>query len=927
MKENHGEGASVAKSFATPNNIGDLTTTANPDGSTAFGIITYSANVTVNANQRNIHIYEEKIEYTAPDTEYTGPNSEFDKQGKARKYIWNLQNSQTKLRNGYLATFVVNNGDDVNVTAEGYTFNAKITAEGVSPEKIFGQILNEKGATIVARKLTVNFKLLYETLLIGNGNNIYRNDAFGLERLTISRVLDYGSLGNVLTLNASNAMSGFSYSYQGEQVFTAVGTFSATNIGEYEYTITINSTNYEFEYPIGSFVKSMNWLYKIIPYDLASHYSQGKVWFGANTDMVVTNNALDYVNGFGYHPLNATATQTPQALIYQNENYKKENFVIYVQYSNGTYDVLDLSNEYTLSALASAGENHVSSQSVSATGVGNFANVVTKYYVVLDSDFGWTSSDNTESWGTQDNPYVISTQAQLMRLSQILNGDKAWNSINDGLPAGTSGIVLAPDTRAMATDKTYFDAWFIVTADIHLDETFKPIGNADNPFKAKSFSSATAGKLVNINYFYQNASADYVGLFGYVEGTNFNYLYVRGATYTDNGYDGKQIIGNDYVGGLVGYMKGGIINNCTFTSNVSGASIIGQDFVGGLIGYASGTQVLYDTSDANMGGTEANPDNLVSARVTGVNYVGGIIGQWIITSASQFNGGNANGLYFATTANNIVTSTGSYAGAIAGALDASRCADNLEIKARLNVVAKVAKKTTVNGVNYVGALYGSFIGGGRDKTTVTYNANDVWATIQFGGSGRVAGGFIGYLQDATFKFNTNYNIDNNSIKFEASSGKTPSFFGGVVGVLGKGANIAGAALDENNKTFCTLTNSVDFGKDYKYGDFVGGIVGYVSSGAGRPNMGSTIFGDDLVFVSQGEIHATNYVGGIFGAIGIIDGYTTDDTLLLNTIRYGSTTDAPNANIVTFKPSSAKNVKGIYGTNNVGGLVGGVFKKR
>lgn len=932
LKENHGEGANVAKSFATPNNIGNLAITANTDGSTAFGIITYSANVAVNANQRNIRIYEEKIEYTAPDTEYTGPNSEFDKQGKAGKYIWNLQNSQTKLRNGYLAAFDVNNGDDVNVTAGGYTFNCKITADGVSPEKIFGQIVNEKGATIVARKLTVNFNLLYETLLIGEGNNIYRNDAFGLEQLTISRVLDYGSFGNVITLNANNAMSGFSYSYQGEQVFTAVGTFSATNIGEYDYTITINSTNYEFEYPVGTFVKSMSWSYKIIPYDLASHYSQGKVWFGANTDMVVTNNAFDYVplnngNTVAYYPLNRGQGATPQALVYQNENYKKENFIIYVQYSNGNVEKISLNDCYTLYDLAQAGTEHVNTgASVTASGEGNFTSTVTKYYVVLDSDFGW--SKNTEgagTWGTQDNPFVISTQAQLMRLSQILNGDKAWNSIN----SDNQNVVLAKDTRSIATDKTYSGAYFVVTNDIHLDGTFKPVGNADIPFKAKSFASNTGGTLVTISYFYNDTTTDYVyrdyvGLFGNAEGTHFKDLLVWGGTYNGGtSYTGKQIIGQHYVGGLVGKMVGGIVENCTFTSNVGGASIIGQDYVGGLIGYASGTQVLYDTSDANM----RNNDNLVNARVTGVNYVGGIIGQWIITSASQFNNGNANGLYFATTANNIVTSTGSYAGAIAGALDASGCADNLEIKAKLNVYPKNApQKAQVNGVNYVGALYGSFIGGGTDKTTVTYNDTDVWATIEFGGSGRVVGGFIGYLQDATLKFNKDYNIDNKSIVFEASSGKTPSFFGGVVGVLGKGANIAGTVLDENNKTFHRITNSVDFGKDYKYGDFVGGIVGYVSSGAGRSNMGSTIFGDDLVFVGDGEIHATNYVGGIFGAIGIIDGYTTDDTLLFNTIRYGSNTNASNANIVTFKPSSAKNIGGIYGTNNVGGLVGGVFKK-
>ena len=932
LKENHGEGASVAKSFATPSNIGNLTITANTDGSTAFGIITYSANVAVNANQRNIRIYEEKIEYTAPDTEYTGPNSEFDKQGKAGKYIWNLQNSQTKLRNGYLATFDVNNGDDVNVTAGGYTFNCKITADGVSPEKIFGQIVNEKGATIVARKLTVDFNLLYETLLKGEGNNIYRNDAFGLEQLTISRVLDYGSFGNVITLNANNAMSGFSYSYQGEQVFTAVGTFSATNIGEYDYTITINSTNYEFEYPVGTFVKSMSWSYKIIPYDLASHYSQGKVWFGANTDMVVTNNAFDYVplnngNTVAYYPLNRGQGATPQALVYQNENYKKENFIIYVQYSNGNVEKINLNDCYTLYDLAQAGTEHVNTgASVTASGEGNFTSTVTKYYVVLDSDFGW--SKNTEgagTWGTQDNPYVISTQAQLMRLSQILNGDKAWNSIN----SDNQNIVLAKDTRSVATDKTYSGAYFVVTNDIHLDGTFKPVGNADIPFKATSFASNTDGTLVTISYFYNDTTTDYVyrdyvGLFGNAEGTHFKDLLVWGGTYNGGtSYTGKQIIGQHYVGGLVGKMIGGIVENCTFTSNVGGASIIGQDCVGGLIGYARGTQVLYDTSDANM----RNNDNLVNARVTGVNYVGGIIGQWIITSASQFNDGNANGLYFATTANNIVTSTGSYAGAIAGAIDASGCADNLEIKAKLNVYPKNApQKAQVHGVNYVGALYGSFIGGGTDKTTVTYNDTDVWATIEFGGSGRVVGGFIGYLQDATLKFNKDYNIDNKSVVFVASSGKTPSFFGGVVGVLGKGANIAGTVLDENNKTFHRITNSVAFGKNYKYGDFVGGIVGYVSSGAGRSNMGSTIFGDDLVFVGQGEIHATNYVGGIFGAIGIIDGYTTDDTLLLNTIRYGSNTNASNANIVTFKPSSAKNIGGIYGTNNVGGLVGGVFKK-
>ncbi len=682
--------------------------------------------------------------------------------------------------------------------------------------------------------------------------------------------------------------------------------------------------------------------FEITPYDFANKTFNEDYWFGANDSVIVTNQDKTRIEDemgnkiADLFLLNKNQTERPQALIYQGANsYNQNNFVLYIKYTiidaNGvSRTVVSPCTEFEITEFVSDLEEneHVrEGTKITAQGKGgSVVGTIERYYTLLDSDFGW--SKNTEgagTWGTQDNPYVISTQAQLMRLSQILNGDKAWNSIN----SDNQNVVLAKDIRSVATDKTYSGAYFVVTNDIHLDGTFKPVGNADIPFKAKSFASNTDGTLVTISYFYNAITTDYVyrdyvGLFGNAEGTHFKDLLVWGGTYNGGtSYTGKQIIGQHYVGGLVGKMVGGIVENCTFTSNVGGASIIGQDYVGGLIGYASGTQVLYDTSDANM----RNNDNLVNARVTGVNYVGGIIGQWIITSASQFNDGNANGLYFATTANNIVTSTGSYAGAIAGALDASGCADNLEIKAKLNVYPKNApQKAQVHGVNYVGALYGSFIGGGTDKTTVTYNDTDVWATIEFGGSGRVVGGFIGYLQDATLKFNKDYNIDNKSVVFVASSGKTPSFFGGVVGVLGKGANIAGTVLDENNKTFHRITNSVAFGKDYKYGDFVGGIVGYVSSGAGRSNMGSTIFGDDLVFVGQGEIHATNYVGGIFGAIGIIDGYTTDDTLLFNTIRYGSTTNVSNANIVTFKPSSAKNIGGIYGTNNVGGLVGGVFKK-
>lgn len=978
LKENKGADANVEKYFAQPSNLGDLTINANTDGSTSFGVIVFSATTTTSA--WNIRVSSEDIGHlTPPDLEYVaGHNPEYNNEGKSAHYKWD----NDAIRNGYYGFFQLFRGDDVNVTENGYYFDVQIrtdeTVVGENGEeykdKIFGQRLNIKGEDIVKRKLKVSFKLRYNTSL-ANGN-IFRNDAFGLESLTISRLLGDNS---VLTLEYTyeNDKLVFTYKYTSgdktETVFTAVGTFSATNIGEYTYTITIGSSNYEFEDATGDGItvntsNEKSWSYKIIPYDLASHFKDGKVWFGANTQMIVTNNVLteikqpdDTVVG-SYYPLNKTQGETPQALIYEKVNYSKNSFIIYVQYSNDKIEAITLDTNYTLSDLATAGSDHVNTgASVTATAVANsnFSNSITKYYVVLDSDFGWSKNDTSNRcWGTKDNPYIISTQAQLMRLSQILNGDNAWNSIDDGLPIGESGIVLAADHRAFATDKTYSGAYFVVTADIHLDDTFKPIGNNGVIFKAASFASDKLDEngnvsLVTINYYYNQYDTDpsyyeerdYVGLFGNVEGTHFKDLYVRGASYDGTSYTGRRVIGNNYVGGLVGHIKGGIIENCTFTSNYATTNenyygynvcIVGQNYVGGLVGYAEGTQIIYDTSNSNMDSS----DNIVNARIAGVNYVGGIVGKWDITNAAQFN--NGNDLYFsASGANIIVVSTGSYAGAIAGELDASNCAEKFDLNARLYYKSGMTDphlKAQVVGTNYVGALYGSFIGGGTDKTTLTYASGYLYATVQFGkqdddgdSRGRVIGGFIGYLQDATLAFANDYTVNNTTIVF-SSTGVTnlqPSFFGGIIGVLGKGANIVnGTAIDGGNKSSVTLKNDLAFGtSSVPYGDFVGGIIGYVSSGAGRANMGSTIFGDDLIFVGNGALRAGSYVGGIIGAIGIIDNYTVSgDDRLTNTIKYGSTTNVANANIVTFKPSSAKNVAAVYGASNVGGLIGGVFKK-
>lgn len=704
-------------------------------------------------------------------------------------------------------------------------------------------------------------------------------------------------------------------------------------------------------------------MFEITPYDFANKTFNEDYWFGANDSVIVTNQKATSIKDDNDNVvaalflLNSNASERPQALIYQGaDGYKQGNFVLYIKYTiidkDGNASTVILTcNEFDVTEFVEAlneGEHVREATEISIQGKdGNVQGTITRYYTLLDSDFGWRNNTTTaRSWGTKDNPYVISSQAQLLRLSQIINGAKAWNSIDSGDSAQNESLVLAADSRTVATDRTYANAHFVVTANILLDSTFKPIGNSGVVFKAACFASDTEGTCVEISYCYNNHETDYVGLFGKVEGTYFKDLHVVGASYNDDGVtESAQIVGNDYVGGLVGKMIGGTIDNCTFSCGFT-PSVVGHDNVGGLIGYAEGTTVLYDTTNDKMDSS----DNLVNARVQGHDYVGGIVGKWVITKAAQFNNSGKlddNGkelgkdLYFSTTGNVEVTSSGSYAGAIAGKLDASQCADVFNLNARLyynSIDAKPYEKAQVIGVNYVGALYGSFIGNGTDKTTLTYADDYLHATVKFGkqddegnSEGSVIGGIIGYLQDATLAFANNYTVGGNAVKIEADSGVTklqPSFFGGIIGVLGEGANIAnGAAINDGNRGAVTLANELTFGTSTApFGDFVGGIIGYVSSGAGKDNNGSTIFGGDLKFVNNGKIYANNYVGGIIGAIGIIDGYKNGDTLIFNNIRYGSTTATPNANIVTFKPSSAQNIATVYGADYVGGLVGGVFKK-
>lgn len=695
---------------------------------------------------------------------------------------------------------------------------------------------------------------------------------------------------------------------------------NAINVGEYSRTVRIINTNYEVNNTTAYVGSSSNatvnkgisvnglvvtYTWKIVPYSLATNITSGNVWFGGTTDLIVGNQGIANVNVGNqsyadkrFYPLQSEQNGVQQVLVYSGHNYAHANFVVYVKYNNGNVATLKQGTEYTLSELdAPTVENPAPlNTSVKASGTGNFSGNITKWYTALFSDFGWKDGKTPEDndWGgSADNPYVISKPEHLLRLSQIVNGGTAWNSIQNTV---TAGVCIAPQTTAKATSRDYKDAYFLVTVDIDMSGyistdgvyNFLPIGTRSTqnqtelPFSA-TFDGGdnTITYVYNVGSFYNvnGARKNYVGLFGYLNGATISNLKVAsngGLSITDN----SGIVGIEYVGGIAGYAVDSTLYNSVLAY---GGWVRGENYVGGIVGY--GERITIVSSEA-----------VSPANVGGETYVGGIVGKWIVSNQSQI-GGSFAGQRYVTPADQIDVMGIKYVGGIAGWMDTSSCATTISYAPQLNNNGKDGNFIVVGGIEYVGALFGAFIGNGyhqnatNDKYTAIVIDKDASDNFKVGnvkvllqklneqsasGNAKVVGGLVGYAEGVGILFNTDWTTSNVTLD---TGNYTPSFIGGIAGVLGKNATIEAIYQLKDDGTFLTggthtITHSVPdeqktFGTAAKpLGSFVGGIVGYVSSQAGVYwETGTTIFGNGISLVNLATIYATSYAGGIFGALG------------------------------------------------------------
>ena len=359
------------------------------------------------------------------------------------------------------------------------------------------------------------------------------------------------------------------------------------------------------------------------------------------------------------------------------------------------------------------------------------------------------------------------------------------------------------------------------------------------------------------------------------------------------------IMGQGYVGGVFGYLGvEGSPNNeddITVVANENDGEIAGyQNYVGGIIGYAVGE--IHSVA-GTYGGSTAYLSKIKimecvnEANVTGVDYVGGILGNGenyvaeisFATNEGNVSGncyvggyaGRANGTEMRTLINNSTISGKSYVGGIAGyAGKCITCQNNGDIS---NQGYSITSDN--QAISYIGGIAGYLTG----AENCTNNSN-----INASTGGDYVGGIAGYLLadrsvDNEIKGNKNHGTINGT-----------AYVGGIFGYLG----IDGGP---NNSDTITVKSNINDGDVTGSKDYVGGIIGYAvgESHNVRQTLGGyytyTSYLKVMECKDEANVNGVDYVGGI---VGSAHQYVMPDEVIWNTniIDGNVTAEGDNAGV-------------------------------
>lgn len=210
----------------------------------------------------------------------------------------------------------------------------------------------------------------------------------------------------------------------------------------------------------------------------------------------------------------------------------------------------------------------------------------------------WAQTKPSSGAGTQDNPYQISTAAELRWFAGLVNG-----TLTDGT----------------AQNKA---AWAVLTTNIDLGgEAWTPIGSENN-----QYTGTFDGASHTIDGMTIESTDNYQGFVGY--------LGQNGIIQNLNLGTNCSVTGNNIVGGICGWNGSGTIRNCSNSGQVSGSS-----YVGGICGENAGTAtVTYCHNTGSISCTEYHAGGICgysfgtitycynTGSIEGGSYTGGICG-------------------------------------------------------------------------------------------------------------------------------------------------------------------------------------------------------------------------------------------------------------------------------------------------------------
>lgn len=289
--------------------------------------------------------------------------------------------------------------------------------------------------------------------------------------------------------------------------------------------------------------------------------------------------------------------------------------------------------------------------------------------VIIDGENKLTDSNGMVTFIRPEGTYNYTVEASEYNTANdniIVNESELYEVINL-FPDGYKGIYDWVDLNNIRNDlsKNYILMNDLDSSTSGYDDYANSTANGGKGWKPiENFSSAFYGNDYTISELYINRPLeDKIGLFASIHGV-----------VTNLGLKKINITGNNYVGGLTGYLYGydDLIENCYSTGNISGGSNLGgligwaeyiniencyasvdisgsDGYIGGLIGYQRDTQVFFSYANGDVSGIFSvggligcasgdgfNQHTYAIGQVDGVYDIGGLVGENYILIRDSF---------------------------------------------------------------------------------------------------------------------------------------------------------------------------------------------------------------------------------------------------------------------------------------------------